>query len=258
MYCHANTYLTGESERAPEFLTNSTFAPVHEVVFERTGTSKLASGIVADAPGPWLRRLNKEGVARLGLSLMSCPFDPLVTPSEPWGVLTDGDVGVEIWQPTWRKRIRSHGDASPWHVTYVSTRASRWSVQTPLGIADSDKLLKSLIVQAANEFPAFRSVFDSAESQFADLLTMEWSPEHRELAELAALIGSLVRSETWAKVAQNREMTPEDHSVVSQKLWKASLMALETSAKSGYLGPNQLAESAFVEHPTSHTLPLAG
>jgi len=41
--CHTNAYLNGASDRPPDMVTNSTFGTVHEVVFERSGTGKLAT-----------------------------------------------------------------------------------------------------------------------------------------------------------------------------------------------------------------------
>lgn len=247
--CHTNAYLHGAAERPPEMLTNSTFTSVHEVVFERSGTGKLASGIIADAPAPWVRRLAKESVERLGLSLISCPFDPLIPPSEPWGLLSDGDVGVEIWQPTWRKRIRTHGDTSPWRVAYSSTRGSRWPVPAPFGFEDIAKLLKSLLRHNESVHPLLAALCAPSKSPFPDMFPEEWPAPQRELGELATSTAALLRSEQWAQVILRKELLATDHATISQKLWKASLMALEASAK--------LDEAAAV-HPTAHSFPLAG
>ncbi|MFI5385737.1 MAG: hypothetical protein ACHQ50_06410 [Fimbriimonadales bacterium] len=230
-------------------LSNSTFRPVHDVVFERIGTGKLASGIVADAPGPWLRRLNKEGVERLGVSLDACPFDIHTTTPEPWGILSDGDVGVEIWQPVWRKRIRTHTDLSPWHVTYVATRASRWSVTTPFSLGDAEKLLRSSIQQGASVHPYLADLGLSTDLPFPDMYPADWPIKHRELGEHAARTVVLLRSEEWAQVILRRELDPKEHDGISQKLWKAALMALEASART---------EEQASGHPTFQSFRFAG
>jgi hypothetical protein len=239
--CHADAYLSGASDRIPELLSNASFAPVHEVVFERPANGRLAGGIVADAPGPWLRRLEKESVEKLSVSLSTCPFDPLVTPSGPWGILSDGDVGVEIWQPTWRKRIRSHSDTSPWRVSYASTRSSRWIVQMPFTFSDTSKLLKSLIVQSAGLHPLLARLQETQSSPFPDLYPPEWPEERAELGQLAATAAALLRSDEWAQAILRREITPLEHDAISQKLWKVCLMALEASVKK---------EDAAGEHQT--------
>jgi hypothetical protein len=261
--CHADAYLNGGAERTPELISNSTFLPVHEVVFQRTGTGKLASGIVADAPGPWLRRLNKESVERLSLSLAGCPFDPLTPAGEPWGIVTDGDVGVEIWQPVWRKRIRTYGDNSPWHVTYTSARASRWSTPSPFKFTDLEKLLSSLVVHVVDTHPTLQPLFASEAHPFPDLFPDGWPEKSRKLGNAAARIGAIIRSDEWAQILLKNELPAGDHEAISQQLWKATLMALEASAKGDCSTSGRLTESALVEHPTAHTtidqiLPMTG
>jgi len=49
----------------------------------------------------------------------------------------------------------------------------------------------------------------------------------RELGVLAARTAALLRSDIWAQVILRRELSATDHATISQKLWKASLMALE-------------------------------
>ncbi|HWA82394.1 MAG TPA: hypothetical protein VG820_03100, partial [Fimbriimonadaceae bacterium] len=148
--CYSAQYLAETTDRPPELLSNSTFLPCHEVKFERTASGPIGGGVVADAVGPWLRRLNKEGVAHLKLTLTHCPLDPLATTTEPWGILSDGDVGVEIWQPGWKKRLRNYSDTSPWKVSYVSTRSMRWNQNAPaMDFEDCSKLLRAALVEGS-------------------------------------------------------------------------------------------------------------
>lgn len=241
--CHANAYLAGQSEVAPELISNTTLHPVHELLFERAATGKLASGIVADATAPWLKRLAKEGVERLGITLSGCSFDPSAPTTEPWGILSDGDVGVEIWQPYWKKRFRVQGDASPWRVTYTAHRASRWNLQSSYGFADTARLLHSVIQQTSEAHPLIATLPTSGPAPFPDLYPGGWPAKHRELGELGAKVAALMRSDEWAEVLTDRELSPADYEAISQKLWKASLMALEASVK--------ITELAS-ELPTSH------
>jgi hypothetical protein len=247
--CHANAYLAHGGENCPEFNQHSTFASIHEIDFDRIAGGKLGSGLVADAAGPWFRRLKKEGVERVGISLQSCPFNPLLTPSDPWGILTDGDVGVEIWTPSWRKRIRGHGDTSPWRVSYTATRAGRWVTTLPHGVGDMERLLRLALQQCAPAHPLVESVMRSMDEPFPDMFPEDWPLERVQVGRIATRIAALLRSEKWCSLVPLREMNPAQHESVSQKLWKASLMALETAARR---------EPDASEHPMNQSLPLAG
>lgn len=247
--CHSNAYLSGEVDRAPDLLNNSTFRPVNEVRFERDGMGKLGGGLVADATAPWLRRLSKESVSYLGLSLSGCPLDPVAPSSEPWGIISDGDVGVEIWQPDWKKRIRTHSDTSPWKVTYTAKRAIRGSVHAPFSLEDSSKLISSAVRHAASAHPLLEELALGEQNAFPDLFPEGWPTEKRELGTFAARTATLIRSDEWARVISQRELTSEDHEALSQRLWKASLMALETACRY---------EEAALEHPTAQSFRLTG
>jgi hypothetical protein len=245
--CHANAYLKGLIERPPELIANSTFKPVHEIVFERMGNGMLAGGTLADSPGPWLRRMSKESVAHLALSFAGCPFDPQAATKESWGIVTDGDTGVEIWQPTWKKRIRSHGDTSPWRVSYLGLRTNRWQVKAAFSLEDATKLLDSALRNAADAHPLIARLRHPGRTAFVDLYPPDWPKEQRELGDLAVRAAALLRSEEWSQLSAKQEMSTTDHDAVSQKLWRAALMALEASAVMG----------ATSAHPTVHSSQLA-
>jgi hypothetical protein len=246
--CHANAYLKGLTERPPELIANTTFKPVHEIVFERAAKGMMAGGIVADAPAPWLRRLGKESVEHLALSFASCPFDPLTSIKEPWGIVSDGDTGVEIWQPSWKKRIRSHEDTSPWRVNYTGVRTNRWQVKAAFSLEDATKLLDSAIRNAAGSHPLVAGLTLPNRPPFVDLYPADWPTEQRVLGELAARATALMRSEEWAQVIFRHELSATDHDAVSQKIWRAAMMALEASVVMG-------ASSA---RPMPHSSRLAG
>jgi hypothetical protein len=225
--CHARAYLSGHSEQVPEFLSHSTFSTVHEVDFVRGGTPTMASGIVADAVAPWLRRLRKESVERLAVTLAGCPLDPLQPVSESYGILTDGDVGVEIWQPHWKKRIGGHSDLSPWCVRYTSSRASRWSLQAPPRTADILALLTALVKEVSGAHPLLQQLRENEEPRFADLFPADWPEPQRACGMLAAEVAFLLRSPEWT---QDRELDHADQLAISQKLWKAAMTGFEAAA----------------------------
>lgn len=248
--CHSAKYLSESVDHPPELLANSTFLPVHEVKFERTASGRVGGGLVADATGPWLRRLNKEGVARLSVTLAGCPFDPLATPAEPWGIRSDGDVGVEIWQPDWKKRLRTYSDPSPWKVAYVSTRSTRWN---PNAVSrtfyDCSQLLSAAIREGSRVHRLVDRLMHGDEVSYPDLFPADWPTEQRELGLQAANVAAFVRSEAWAQVLLLHELTAADHEAISQKLWKSALLALEASVK---------VEAVASAHPTSQSYRLAG
>lgn len=141
-YHAAASVLTGET--GPEMLSHSeAFGKVHEVEFVRAGS--LHGGKVAESVSPWFRRLRAEGVVIVrpllgALSLQTSPND-----SHPWGVLTDGDRGIELWRPTWKSRIAGYSDERPYRVSYLGDRIARWSVPPAPGIEPSRvNLLESI------------------------------------------------------------------------------------------------------------------
>lgn len=246
--CHGQATLARESNSPPELLGNSTFATTYEVTFERPASGRLAPGVIADAPGPWFRRLAKEGVSKLWVSLVECPFDPLAD-SEPWGVLSDGDVGLEMWRPFWTKRLGSHRDGPAWRVTYTATRFNRWSLSSPFALEEVQSALASAIRHCAPAHPLLTKLAAGRDEPFDDLYPTAWPQAHRNLGTLAARVARLLRSPSWADVLESGQMSPALYLDVSQELWRPTLMALESSVR---------IEPAEEERPTDQSLPLAG
>ncbi|HTQ11170.1 MAG TPA: hypothetical protein VMI31_13970 [Fimbriimonadaceae bacterium] len=227
--CHSCAFLAGESARPPEILSGTSFGEVHEIQFERKANGKLAPGVIADSIGPWLKKLAKEGVIRLEVSLAICPWNPFDAISEPWGILTDGDVGVEVWQPAWKKRIRSHSDPAPWGVMYSASRSGRWAVHAAYSLCDASKLLRSAVAQTSSSHPLLAALQgDSPPS--SDVFPATWPAERRGIGGLAARTLTLLRSEEWARVLFSGGLSPAAYESVSRRLWAAAIMALEASA----------------------------
>lgn len=141
-YHAAASVITGET--GPEMLSHSeAFGKVHAVEFVRAGA--LHGGKVAESVSPWFRRLRAEGVVMvrplLGpLSIQTTPAD-----SHAWGVLTDGDRGIELWRPTWKSRIAGYSDERPYRVSYLGDRIARWNVPPAPNAEESrSKLLEAI------------------------------------------------------------------------------------------------------------------
>lgn len=126
-----------EEDRPLELLTtHGTFRSVHAMEFRRSGT--MHGGMVAESVAPWYRRLAAEGVVMIRPVLAPCLLSGEGSDS-PWGVLTDGDRGMEIWRPQWRARMAGHDDAKPHRVTYTAERLTRWNLP-PVASADAATL----------------------------------------------------------------------------------------------------------------------
>jgi hypothetical protein len=123
-------------------VTNSTFKQVCEVGFERRG---IAANYGSEGVSPWLKRIRHEGVDRLALLFKNCEPDAKAQ-SSAWGILTDSERGLELWQPSWRKRLGSHPhDLTPWLVVYSGERFNRWNLKPPAPVeVAAEGLVQSL------------------------------------------------------------------------------------------------------------------
>lgn len=246
--CHGNAYLArGEGHPAPELLGhNRAFGGVEEVIFERTPMAFGRQGAtipVADATAPWLRRLAHEGVFRLELKFSKCNFDPSKREPGSWGIVSDGDVGLEIWQPVRKARVVHYGEPPVWRVRYSSQRTQRWSLGTTIDLERARAMLASGLQEAlafASEGGgmamrvALERCFDlhkaaSSEMLGFDDVTPEPLPEqnHKLLASATrALV--VIGSHAWDRsaVAEHNQCRFE---LTTQLLWKCSLTAFEAA-----------------------------
>ncbi len=135
---HSRPFLSGEVEKPPElFGVHSTYKPVHTLSFARAGGHSV-DGPLAERVAPWLRKLKHEDVAILRPLLTPCAYHSQTDEAIPWGIVSDGDRGFELWQPMWKARVLGRDDASPFKVVYTGARYSRWSVIPPAPVAESD------------------------------------------------------------------------------------------------------------------------
>src|SRR5207247_2497554 len=66
---------------------------------------------------------------RLHLSKLAFPADK--QPDGPWGIVTDGNCGTELWHPAWKGRLVRYDEPASWKVTYTAERFLRWSMVDP-------------------------------------------------------------------------------------------------------------------------------
>lgn len=233
------------SERGLELLGNhSLFRNVFELKFERGGkVTPYASGLVATGTGPWLRKLQSEGVVRLRLCLQGCAFGPTGQAETPWGVLTDGDVGLELWQPTWKGRFARFTEATMWNVVYRSSRFNRWSLIAPPSPQQAFHALRDALDQAAKAAvaigaadvePLARRCCELQEERslicpgFPDLFGATTSEEARVLGSAALRAVMVMSSNAWTEALIMPSAPPFIEA--SHLVWKSALAAFESCA----------------------------
>jgi hypothetical protein len=160
---HSRPFLEGEAERPAElFGLNSSFTPVHAVSFERAGASSR-DGAIADRVAPWLRRLKSDDVMPLRPFLSNCPMHHLNETGKQWGVISDGNRGLELWQPHWKTRVAGCDDPAPFKVIYTASRINRWSLPP---LRDLQSCLPEFAV-SLNEMAAFTESFGDNPTKYA-------------------------------------------------------------------------------------------
>lgn len=144
---HAAAYI-GSGMKVPELSSyNLAFAKVHELQFVRAGS--LHGGLVANCVAPWIRRLEAEGVVMVRPFLGSVGM--VASSADPeFGILTDGDRGIELWRPVWKGRIRGYEDERPYRVIYTGERIARWSVPATLDLAIAKTRLGTALCRAVD------------------------------------------------------------------------------------------------------------
>jgi hypothetical protein len=246
--CHGNAYLANEdpSARPVELLTtNSTFRRVHELIFERVGTGFYAqtSGKLADGVGPWLRRLRAESVERLQLCLDRAGFEGGAA-SGPWGVTCDGNLGLEIWQPTLKSRVLDYDDPSPYKVKFLGERFSRFSLKPVRTCKQAleavhDALATGSAYCTRGGAPQISLAFDRCMAlqaqgnadlrEYPDLCPGIYPSENRVLFASALRLMTVLCSGLWIREAFSDDAKPE-FAAVTESIWRAMTAAFEAGS----------------------------
>lgn len=239
---YGNAYLAGVFEdRAPELHGYaSCFRGVHDVTFERDLEGLLAqmNGVVADGTAGWFKKLRAEGTERFAVVL-----NEESGPRTGWGIVTEKEHVVELWQPTWKSRLLGgYDDPTPWRVTYVSNRVNRWSVARGY---HPDRALANLQRQtdAARAFsrtrgnPALETQFGRCRDLTAagdativgvpDLLPPGMPHESQILTAAALRLMLVLSAGAWMELRQGRE--DEAHAEVDGAIWRTIAGALEAA-----------------------------
>jgi len=223
---------------------HSTFKTVIEVGFERKG---IGANYGSEGVAPWLKRMRHEGVERLSILVAGCEPETKGQ-TAPWGILSDSERGLELWQPLWRKRMNTHPhDLTPWLVVYSGDRFNRWNLTPPAPLEAAhtriSSTLESLLMgcqrgnfssQLKQPLTRCLELHNQGDTQVMvtpDLCPPGFPPELQALVASAVRITVLAKSPLWTDC----EVAPTvvQHEVGA--LWTSAMVALESVGhQSGY------------------------
>lgn len=210
------------------------FARCHDLAFVRqTG---LGGEIIAEGSVPWFRRLRNEGVAHVRPTLAGVRLDKGTEPT--WGLLTEGDRGLEVWSIGVGRRFQGHDDMQPLRLTMTSGRFDRWSLKAPLSVEEaSEGVNGALLATKAHLEASGQCGAATAVGKFLNLHQLE-SPEVQ--GDLAALLPDLnpcckplfasgVRILTLLETTGWATASDDAARALAEPLWNAAKLALETA-----------------------------
>lgn len=230
----ANAFFRGATGRMEVLAGHPAFGRVHDLAFVRqTG---LGGDIIAEGSLPWYRRLRNEGVARVHPTLAGIRLDK--SPELPWGLLTEGDRGLEVWSVSTSRRFQGHDDLQPYRVTMTSGRFDRWSLKAPLSVDEASiGLYRALEAAKAHLESGGQTLAASAVGKFLGLHEMECPDVSGDLAPIAADLLPCARAlfasgaRVFALIETTGWMSAADESAraLAEPLWEATRIALETA-----------------------------
>lgn len=245
---HGNKYLASGEERPHELrLTNPAFKVAKSIDFERRGQGSLSR--LYEESSSFLRVMRAEGVPQFR------PFFANTTPSHTrqpdetiFGLLVDGERGLELWRPTWRAKMEDGRDTSPWLVTYLAERFSRHALEEPptpeeaaAQLENALKLTGSIYGYGAEsdkdieDMFSFWSARETHMEDYEGFLPNPCYPKAAQLLATGAVITKATAKLSWKGIAaQNGEFDK-----ARRALWRAAMSALECGA----LHANEKAEA---------------
>jgi hypothetical protein len=170
---HANLFLRERSTEPLELVgSHSSFRTTFEVTFDRVGPGSRPFPL-ADGTAPWYRRLQKEGVNRMWLVIYPWESEKAARvagiPDPRWGLVTEGDVGMEMWAPDWtiRPGINPKQEAAPWRVSWQAEKCGRTVLK---GDDPFDRIASDLEEAVAGLAAIVRATGDTLEKATYDSL----------------------------------------------------------------------------------------
>ena len=229
----ANAFFRGETGRMEVLAGHPAFVRFNDLAFVRqTG---LGGEIVAEGSLPWYRRLRNEGIARVHPTLAGLRLDKAL--DAPWGLLTEGDRGLELWSVGVGRRFQGHDDLQPYRATFTSGRFDRWAMKPPVSVNEAGvDLCRALAVAKDHLEAEEQSLAASAVGKFLALHEMECPDLTGDLACVVADLLPCARAlfASGARVLALIETTgwmagDESSRAVAAPLWAAARTALETA-----------------------------
>lgn len=230
----ANAFFRGSNVRLEVLAGHPAFARVHDLTFVRqTG---LGGEMVADASLPWFRRLKNEGVNRIRPTLAGMKMDR--STDGPWGLLSEGDRGLELWTPGVGRRFEGHDDLQPLRLTLTSGRFDRWSMKPPLSVDEASENLQIALEAAkahleqegqgiaANAVGKYLSLHQAGSTEVTGSLEC-LIPDLNVCA--VALFGSAARCLSLLETTGWLSSKDDSARVFAEPLWSATRLALETA-----------------------------
>ncbi len=206
--------LKGETPEPVELYPSyPTFEHVQTVDFNRANNG-AAVGCHTNQVAAWMRRLASESVEFLAISLRNAPLERQEQPTSRWGILTDGNRGLELWQPHWRRRSGAHELKPRYAVDYQASRVLRLDVP----------FSSSLESQNGELLAAVASLLDSRKHQgdLRSVVLLEgWERLHEATAPLATNLASAFYSRVSALFQESTASVVRLMEVFSELEWNA-------------------------------------
>lgn len=178
----ANAFLRGDATKPEVLAGHPAFERFHDLEFIRqTG---LGGATVATSSAPWFRKLQSEDVDRVRPILGGMKLDR--TPDDPWGLLTEGDKGLELWTPNSGRRFEGHSDLQPLHLTITSSRFDRWFLKD---LTSRDRAAEALLTALQTTRDA---LVEGGQAVVANIVGTYLSLHHMESPEVVGELMSLV------------------------------------------------------------------
>ncbi len=230
----ANAFFRGANGRMEVLAGHPTFARFHDLAFVRqTG---LGGEIIAEGSQPWFRRLRNEGVGKVRPNLAGVRLDKGAEPT--WGILSEGDRGLEIWTANIGRRFQGHDDMQPLRLTMTSGRFDRWSMKPPLSVDEASMVVHNALKAArAHLDEGGQTMAASAVGKFLKLHEIESPDVSGDLAALlpdlapcakplfasGARLLTLLETTGWANASD------QSARALAEPLFAAAKTAIETS-----------------------------
>ena len=230
----ANAFMRDAPGRMEVLAGHPAFARFHDLGFVRP--TNVGVNIFAEGSLPWFRKLRNEGVARVRPYLAGMRLDK--GSDAVWGLLSEGERGLEIWSPNVGRRFQGHGDLQPLRLTMSSGRFDRWSLKELLSVEEASHALGLALEDARARLDAQdRPLAARMVEELLDLHALE-SPAGS--GDLACVVPDLTRCAMPLFVSAARVLAAIDAAEwneaadgsarsVGEPLWSAARVALETA-----------------------------